>query len=320
MSLSVESETSKTSKIHMIMFGISIMGEINNLRRQINSNDSKLIYVSNTLSQFELFIEMYYAYLNKPVEPIVCAWECFKAILRLKEYVGLITKEKIAWYISKELYETHKQDEEKKKSTVLLPRTNKALPKPDDFPISKKLMKHALKSIASVDSMQSLDDVQQVSGSDRFKNISVQRINQGGDANKGIFAKMLAQLKFLKKLLCSRKFKIIEILLILRPFIYMYMLIKLGQNSYKPFFVSLIIEIIGILMSIQRVAFLKTDAEKLELQGRWKGLFKYLLKERFWSQYTVKIIHTLLYRIINDRKIGFVLSILDYFKYYWYTV
>jgi len=73
MSLSVESETSKTSKIHMIMFGISIMGEINNLRRQINSNDSKLIYVSNTLSQFELFIEMYYAYLNKPVEPIVFA-------------------------------------------------------------------------------------------------------------------------------------------------------------------------------------------------------------------------------------------------------
>jgi hypothetical protein len=55
------------------MFGISIMGEINNLRRQINSNDSKLIYVSNTLSQFELFIEMYYAYLNKPVEPIVFA-------------------------------------------------------------------------------------------------------------------------------------------------------------------------------------------------------------------------------------------------------
>lgn len=45
-------------------------------------------------------------------------------------------------------------------------------------------------------------------------------------------------------------------------------------------------------------------------------MFKYALKEPFFSRYTVNIVHFLLKRFINDSKIGYVLSILTYFKYY----
>lgn len=311
------------SGLHLGLYAISLVREINNIRTQMNDSSRKLVYVSDTLSQAELLWEFLFISLNEKVEPLIYFIEGAKVLLRLKEYVGLITKEKIGWYISKERYEEHKIDEEKKKSTVMLPRSNKCLPKPDKFNVSRNLVKYALKSVNSVDSFMSEDDGKFVSGPDRFKNVSIQRLNEPED-RKNFITRSLCylwkKLKYLKKVINSRKFKISEFLLIIRPFLYMFFLLKNGTDSYKPFLISLVIEVIAIFMGLQKINRCKTVSERQELSGRWKGLLKYFLKEPFYSQYTVKIVHAILSRVINDSKIGMVLSVLAYFKYYCYIV
>ena len=267
---------------------------------------------------------MYFGHLNEKIEPLIYFFEAIKALLKLKEYVGLITKEKMGCYISKELYEVHKKDEEKKKSMVMLPRSKKCLPKPDNFPLSNKMMKYALKSKNSVDSLQSLEESQMVRDPKRFGNVLIKNDGDEEGPKKNmlnVFTSYLSKkFKYFRKLINSRKFKIIEIILILRPFLYMYALLKYGNKSYKSFLLSLAIEVFGIFIGTMKMSNCRTDTEREELAGRWRGLLKYLLKEPFYSQYTVRIVYTLLCRIINDRKIGFVLSILTYFKYYSYIV
>jgi hypothetical protein len=171
----------------------------------------------------------------------------------LKEYIGLITKEKMSLYVSKELYECHKQDEEKKKSMVLLPRTKKMLPKPDDFVYSKKMLKYALKSSISVDSLQSMDEVQFSSDPTKLIATSIRNIEQSRPEKRNIVSKIISYVfkkaKFFGKLAFSRKFKIMELLLILRPFLYMFFLLKHGKQSYRPFVISLLTEIAGIICS-----------------------------------------------------------------------
>lgn len=313
------------SKLHLGLFALSIAKEINTIRNHYKNGSKKLIYLSDLISQFELLCELYFVHLTEKVEPLIYFIEGIKSLLKLKEYVGLITKERMGCYISKDRYEEHKNEEERKKSMVMLPRSKKCLPKPDNFSMSKKMVKYALKSVNSVDSLQSLDDVQIVSGADRFKHVSIKSLNDEEHKKKegyiaAFFSYLFRKIRYFKKLINSRKFKVSEILLILRPFLYMYFLLKNGTESYKPFLISLGIEIFGIFMGIQKMGKCKTETEKTELSGRWRGLFKYLLKEPFFSQYTVRIIHKILSKIVNDRKIGYVLSILTYFKYYHYIV
>lgn len=313
-----------TPKMHLFFYGISLLGEINAIRRQLKDKDKKLIYFSHSLSQLELLWELYFRYLNETVEPIIYFFEGLKCLLKLKEYIGLITKERMSLYVSKELYENHKQDEDKKKSMVLLPRSKKMLPKPDDFVYSKKMLKYALKSSISVDSLQSVDEVQFSSDPSKLISTSVRNLDQPLPEKKNIVSKMFAyifkKLKFVGRLAFSRKFKIMELLLILRPFLYMFLLLKYGKESYRPFMISLLIEFAGIISSLFMINSWKTETEKEELKGRWKYLLKYFLKEPFFSQYTIRIVYILLHRFISDRKIKFVLSILTYFEYYTYIV
>lgn len=310
------------SKIHLGMYALQFMGEFNNMIKQFKNKDRKMTYISSSMSQLELLLEFTFANLNEEVEPLIYFFEAVKALLKLKEYVSLITKERMGCYVSKELYEVHKQVEEKKKSMVMLPRSGKSIPKPDNFPISSKMKQYALKSVNSIDSLQSLDDQMMIGNPARFSNILVKNESEAQKKSLAgtIYSFIWKKFKYFKKLLGSRKLKISEVMLILRPLIYMYLLLRYGQNSYKPFLASLAIEIYGILIGWHKMSKCKTETEKEELRGRWKGLFKYLLKEPFYSKYTVRIVYLMLYKFISASKISMILSLLTYFKYYTYIV
>lgn len=113
-------------------------------------------------------------------------------------------------------------------------------------------MKYALKNVTSVDSLASLEDGQDIKNSRRFQKYAIREIlNEDHNERKGLLSRLVRffvkKFKFVLKVLGSRKFKIVEILLILRPVIYMYLHLKHGAGSYTPFLVSLIIEIFGII-------------------------------------------------------------------------
>ena len=313
------------STLHVGMFALSFIGEINTIRLQYKEKDRKLVYLSSTLSQLELLFELYFGHLNETVEPLIYFFEAVKSLLKFREYMRLITTEKMSHYVSKELYDVHVKDEERKKSMLLLPRSKKYLPKPDKFPFSNKLVNYSLKSSNNTDSSQNAegDGVMR-----RFNSENANLpVNEEWDSNEerkyllSMFKRcIMKKLTIAKKLAKSKKLKIVEILLILRPVLYMYSLLKLGKDSYTPYFISLIIDGLGIFMGYQTMENWRTETEKAELSGRIRGLLKYILKEPIYSKWTVRIVYLLLHKLINDSKIGYVLGILSYFKYYWYIV
>lgn len=181
------------------------------------------------MTQFELLSEIIYEHLDRKVEPVIYFFEAIKVLLRVKEYSDLITKERMGCYISKERYEEHKKDEEKKNSMLMLPRSKKYLPKPENFSFSNKMINYALKSVNSIDSLQSLDDGP---GLRKFNSNKNEQVEQQSHQKKkpGFFRRFLKFFtkKFSKfvKIVKSRKFHNSEILIILRPFIYMWFLLK----------------------------------------------------------------------------------------------
>ena len=46
------------STLHVGMFALSFIGEINTIRLQYKEKDRKLVYLSSTLSQLELLFEL----------------------------------------------------------------------------------------------------------------------------------------------------------------------------------------------------------------------------------------------------------------------
>ena len=320
----MEKQRSKMSRIHIGMFALSFISEINTIRLQYKEGDRKLVYLSSTLSQLELLWELYFGHLNESVEPLIYFFEAIKSILKFGEYIKLITKAKMSWYVSKELYLAHIKEVEKRNSTLNLPRSKKNVTIPDKFPISNKLVKYALKNVNSTDSLQSIDGENLVSRSRLNGTSIILQEMEHNEEKKQLFNsfKNYVTKKFssFKRLAKSRKLKIIELLLILRPVLYMYSLLKWQQDSYIPYLISLIIEWLGIYIGYKEIDHWKTETEKAELKGRFKGLFKYALKEPVYSKFTVKIVYLLLHRFISDSKIGYLIGILSYFKYYCYIV
>lgn len=246
-------QESKMSTLHVGMFALSFIGEINTIRLQYKEKDRKLVYLSSTLSQLELLFELYFGHLNETVEPLIYFVEAVKSLLKFREYIKLITKEKMSYYVSKELYDAHVRDEEKKKSMLLLPRSKKYLPKPDKFPISDKLVKFALKSSSAGDDSHQAEENGLVRRSEHSDGNAIPDDEcDSSNERKYLFSmikKFISKkITMVRKIASSRKLKAIEILLILRPVLYMYSLLKLGKDSYTPFFVSLIIDILGIFM------------------------------------------------------------------------
>lgn len=84
-----------TSTLHLGMLALSMLGEINMIRKRLRSNDNTLFYLSSSISQFELLSEFIFEHLNEKVEPLIYFFESVKALLKLKEYKNLITKERM---------------------------------------------------------------------------------------------------------------------------------------------------------------------------------------------------------------------------------
>lgn len=320
----MEKQRSKMSRLHIGMFALSFISEINTIRLQYKEGDRRLVYLSSTMSQLELLWELYFGHLNETVEPLIYFFEAVKSILKFGEYIKLITKAKMSCYVSKELYYAHVKDEEKRNSTLNLPRSKKNVSVPERFPLSNKLVKYALKNVNSTDSLQSIEGESLVSRS-RLSGTSIilQEMEHNEERKQlinSIKNYVTRKISNFKRLAKSRKLKIIELLLILRPVLYMYSLLKWEKDSYVPYFISLVIELLGIYLGYKEIDHWKTETERAELKGRFKGLFKYALKEPVYSKFTVKIVYLLLHRLISRSKIEYLLGILSYFKYYCYIV
>lgn len=58
---------------------------------------------------------------------------------------------------------------------------------------------------------------------------------------------------YLKKYLAGIRYNLDDILYIIRPFIYVYSVMKFGKKSYQPLKIALVIDLVSIVLSIIRL-------------------------------------------------------------------
>jgi len=155
--------------------------------------------------------------------------------------------------------------------------------------------------------------------------------------------------------LFNHRYHLDDIINIVRPFIYVYSIIKYGHKSYTPVKISLLLDLIGIVITLSRLIQASNgqqapsqdvqggqqssrhyvedpnrspqkntrrlkQIEKKELMRRiWNALIKYLIRDPIFEDYTqpiaLKVFTTLR---ISPRIFGVILGIVSYFRYYAY--
>ena len=68
------------------MYGLSLYSELAELRGHYISNQTLIRYYSSALTQVQLFAEFFFEVINERCEPLVLAFELFKAVCKLKQY------------------------------------------------------------------------------------------------------------------------------------------------------------------------------------------------------------------------------------------
>ena len=64
---------------------------------------------------------------------------------------------------------------------------------------------------------------------------------------------MTSLIKKLSSMIVNNKYHLDDILYILRPFVYVYSVMKYGKKSYKPIKIAFIIDAVSILLSLNRL-------------------------------------------------------------------
>ena len=110
--------------LHLALYGLSLMGELNDLRKQYRNNKFKVFYWSKGLNNVQLFVEFLFEILHEKNEPIILVVELLKAMLKINEYYQLVHKEKVSSYLELESYKELTSLKEIKHNHVLLMRSN----------------------------------------------------------------------------------------------------------------------------------------------------------------------------------------------------
>ena len=113
-----------------------------------------------------------------------------------------------------------------------------------------------------------------------------------------------------------------EILHIIRPFVYVFLVMKNGRQSWLPFQVSLAMDLLIIVLVFLKLigAERLRTIEKRDLTRRsmW-SLLKYLIRDPVYEGFTLPFIRRIFGMLrIPESLFGIVLSILNYYRYYTY--
>ena len=143
--------------------------------------------------------------------------------------------------------------------------------------------------------------------------------------NRGQIFEKLKSLLFLVQRMLKRIVSLVfnsDILHILRPFVYVYLVMKHGKKSWYPVQVSLAMDLLIIFL-----VFLKLiGAQKLRTIERRDltrrnvvSLLKYFIRDPIFENFTLKVLQKVFSVLrIPDSLFGILLSILNYYRYYTY--
>ena len=113
-----------------------------------------------------------------------------------------------------------------------------------------------------------------------------------------------------------------DILHIIRPIVYIYLVMKHGKKSWFPIQISLMMDLLIIFLVFLKLigAQKLRTIERRDLTKRnYLSLLKYLLRDPIFEQFTLKVLQKVFKVMrIPDALFGLVLSVLNYYRYYIY--
>ena len=133
--------------------------------------------------------------------------------------------------------------------------------------------------------------------------------------------------------LFNHRYHLDDIIAIIRPFLYVYAIVRCGTKSYTPIKLSLLLDVVSTLVSISRLVQSAEakgqpsgDQRKLRQVERrhlmrriWTSLLVYLIRDPIFQDYTqpaaLKVFTALR---ISPRILGLLLAIVSYYRYYAY--
>jgi len=119
----------------------------------------------------------------------------------------------------------------------------------------------------------------------------------------------------------SKYQNLIEILNLVRPLIYLGMLMVFKQKSYLPLIVSLIVDIIILKFYRKEEKFVQQKIFSFEYNRRYFGLFFYIMREPIFSNFTKPLVKGFLSKIwISPWIIDLILNLLSYFTNFYYIL
>lgn len=123
--------------LHLAMYGVSLLNELNELKRQYRNNKFKVFYFSKGLNNLQLFIEFLFEILHEKDEPLIAVVELIKAGLKLREYYQLVHREKLQSYIELESYRELTLFKGIKETHIQLMRTKRRIQKLEKFTVNQ---------------------------------------------------------------------------------------------------------------------------------------------------------------------------------------
>jgi hypothetical protein len=135
-------------------------------------------------------------------------------------------------------------------------------------------------------------------------------------------------IKKFTNLFFNNRYNLDDILYILRPFIYVYSVMKYGRRSFKPIKIALVLDIVSIGISLIRLIRsanskdkkhkLRTIEKKEIMRRIWETLIKYLVRDPIFESYTKVLLERVFGALRISRLLPLLLSIVNYFRYYSY--
>ena len=113
-----------------------------------------------------------------------------------------------------------------------------------------------------------------------------------------------------------------DVLNILRPMVYVFLVMKHGKNSWVPIQVSLAMDafiIFLVFMKLMGSQKLRSIERRDLTRRNVASLLKYLLRDPIYEKFTLRVLHKIfkLFRI-PEALFGVLLSVLNYYRYYIY--
>ena len=127
-------------------------------------------------------------------------------------------------------------------------------------------------------------------------------------------------IKFIYKYL-SNFHNLIEVLNLIRPLVYLGLVIYFKQKSYLPLIASLIIDIIILKYYRKEDKFIHQKIFSFEYNRRYIGIFLYFLREPIFSNFTKPFLKGFLSKIwMSQWIIDLLLNLLSYFTNCYYIL